>query len=206
MSEYTFDDLVVGGIQQHRFFVINEIQQNTPYNNRVFNIDIGDWLYNGTAVIERVADSDSQFGDYCLKITDDSAAAHEYAYRTISLTGSGGNRQFVVYFWAKGDSTTTHGCVAIESDDSSITEIDSKNIALTENWKPYYMTFILPEGTDATEFHIILRPSYIADDVAQTGVMYADNVNCFEVDFDIELDVRSRFDQEWEKVLDAEYE
>lgn len=200
------NELVVGGINSHRFYIIKGNQLITSIDNRTFENSIGDWSYSGVGVIERIADSDTHFGDYVLKITDDNAAANEYAELTIEFSDDMSERMFILYFWTKGLSSTTRGSIQIVSNSTvNPTVVDSKQIALTEYWKPNYISFIIPSGDDCDELYIRFAPQYYGDAVTSTGIMSVDNINIYEVSNGLTLNAASKFNQGWKRLVDSNY-
>lgn len=205
MPNYNMSTLVVGGIGKHAFYIIDSNDLITPANNRGFELSLGDWGYSGSSVISRVADEDTQFGSYCMKIVDNDASNEEYAQWIHSLSsGTIASKMYIVYFWAKSN-VVMDGNVQLYSNDSISAEIGNNNIGLTENWKPYYCVFFASNSADATILYLRFKPYSSGAGVSGVGTMYVDNIHFYEISEAYKLDQATEFNQEWIKNNSAEY-
>ena len=200
MPNYNMNSLVIGGIGYHRFLIIKNHNKITPVNNRRFHDDIGDWTCVGTSVITRVADTETQFGNYCLKIVDDNAAVEEYAEFDIELGEIVASKKYAVYFWAKASAVGT-GNIHISTPDENL---GNQDIGLTTIWKPYIIVKSASAGT-GTILRIRFKPYADADGVGGTGIMHIDNVCVYEIENDYKLRPATTFVQTWEELIDANY-
>ena len=208
-KEYTdMDDLVIGGIDVHQFLVITGNNLITLMTNRTFESGIGNWDQNGVNVLSRGLDDTTPFGKYVLRIEDDNAAADEYAVLDIDdAVNYFDEREFILYFWAKGDSTTVKGSIEVYTDSALFPGIPvaAKELGLTEYWKPYYLIIQVPASFEANQLNLRFKPAYTTDPVTETGVMYLDNVNLYEVSWDTEIRAATRMQQEWMREDIANY-
>jgi len=199
MPNYDMATLVVGGIDYHRFLLIKDYNLIIPLNNRIFYEDIGDWYYSGASVIERVYDGESQFGDYCLKITDDNAAAEEYAEYEATFDDTLIGGKFALYFWAKGNAVSTANiCI--------VTNLGSYNvdIGLTTLWKPYIVISSSISGA-VNSLVVKFKPYADSAGVGGTGIIYINNVSLFRIEYDYKLRPATSFNQYWLEEKDADY-
>lgn len=207
MPDYNMDSLVVGGTGKHAFYIIDGNDLITPANNRSFEVSIGDWGYSGSNVISRVADEDTQFGNYCLKIVDDDAVNEEYAQWTHSLSsGTISSNMYAIYFWAKsigvGDGQVQLYSNSSGSGDKEVGQLD---IGLTSIWKPYIAVFTANGTADGTILYLRFKPYSSTGGATATGTMYIDNVHMYKIKWAYKLKQAIKFLQEWEPQVTAEY-
>lgn len=206
MPDYQMSSLVVGGIGKHAFYIIDGYDLITPANNRSFEISIGDWSYNGSSVISRVSDSDTQFGNYCLKIVDDDGGAEEYAQWTYQLpTGTLEDKTYAVYFWAKGDGIQDANIQLYSDSANPYEELGNLDIGLTTLWKPYIAVFTANAAADGSTVYLRFKPYSSTGGAAATGTMYIDNVHMYGIKLSYQLKQATKFKQKWNQQVTAEY-
>ncbi len=164
-----------------------------------------------TAYLTRSSDADTQFGNYCLKIKDDSTVIEEFAYFVVHRDwGSGDSmagKKYCILFWAKGDAVSI-GSVRMDnnSSDPADRNMINEDIGLTTEWKPYFVVGTCSATADGDTIIVRIEPYDITGDYTDIGTMYIDGIEFYEISWDFQLKQASVFDQEWEREDAASYE
>lgn len=202
MPDYNMSQLVVGGIDKHRFLITTG---NDMITNNSFEADDAGWT-SVSGALSRYASPDTPFGDYCGKIEDNSAVAEEYAQWEYAYSSSIGGKKFAVIFWAKADSYCAANVQVYSDSTPPYEELDNQDIGVTPFWRPYFVVVSANASADGANLYFRFKPYAAADGVSGTGIIYIDKVSAYEISFDFQLKQAKSFDQSWQELEDVDYD
>ena len=174
---HAWEQNVVGGVEAPLFYLCNGDQYVT---NGEFEAGTTGWS-NGaaSAVLARVADPLTPFGDYALRLTAaGDGAPNEYAYLPCETDEQLRNRTFIVTVWARSNKRGTNAKVEVYCGTPNETHSGTLNDLEADKYKQYTFVFSWYWGQSSTSFHLRFYPR---NGATESGYLYIDRLACYEV-------------------------
>ena len=137
-------------------------------------------------------DDDTYYGNYSLKIFDNDATVRYGAFYEVDYGQALAGLTFLVTWAARSDKALTSR-VSILCQDKYVSDTFSP----TTSQGRFSAALRIPETAAGTCFYLLFYP---CDVVAETGILYLDNVSCRKALYDFEFDQPQEWRQNFRKV------
>lgn len=192
---------VVGGIEGPRFLVLGP--ELSP--NKSFEVDLTGISENGSGVITRLFDSSTPFGDYVLKV-EDNTASHEYAEVAIDAGETVAEKRFIAFAHVKSDAGGDQLMYTNWPGLSSSFIID---ITADDTWRRKIVNeVVVPSGTAGNALTFSIHPYERALAPASTGAARVDHLHIRKVinDYTLPLPPRGGQTEIFREIKQASHE